>query len=151
MALTVGAAAPDFTLRDQSQKEVKLSDYQGKKNVVVVFYPLDWSPTCTNEHVCFVNDMKNFENSTLRSWVLAWIACGRTRPSPKKWEFTIRCLPIFSRAAPSATSSACISRIRASPDAPSRLSTNPEKSPGSKITTFPRCRISKKFPMRSPT
>ena len=61
MALTVGAAAPDFTLRDQSQKEVKLSDYQGKKNVVVVFYPLDWSPTCTNEHVCFVNDMKNFE------------------------------------------------------------------------------------------
>ena len=61
MALTVGAAAPDFTLRDQSQKEVKLSDYQGKKNVVVVFYPLDWSPICTNEHVCFVNDMKNFE------------------------------------------------------------------------------------------
>jgi mycoredoxin-dependent peroxiredoxin len=61
MALTVGAAAPDFTLRDQSQKEVKLSDFQGKKNVVVVFYPLDWSPTCTNEHVCFVNDMKNFE------------------------------------------------------------------------------------------
>jgi mycoredoxin-dependent peroxiredoxin len=61
MALTVGAAAPDFTLRDQSQKEVKLSDYLGKKNVVVVFYPLDWSPTCTNEHVCFVNDMKNFE------------------------------------------------------------------------------------------
>jgi peroxiredoxin len=61
MALTVGAAAPDFTLRDQNQKEVKLSDFQGKKNVVVVFYPLDWSPTCTNEHMCFVNDMKNFE------------------------------------------------------------------------------------------
>ena len=61
MALTVGAAAPDFTLRDQSQKEVKLSDYQGKKNVVVVFYPLDWSPVCSNEHACFVNDLKQFE------------------------------------------------------------------------------------------
>ena len=61
MALTVGAAAPDFTLRDQNMKEVKLSDFQGKKNVVVVFYPLDWSPTCTNEHMCFVNDMKDFE------------------------------------------------------------------------------------------
>jgi peroxiredoxin len=24
-------------------------------------YPLDWSPVCTNEHACFVNDMKNFE------------------------------------------------------------------------------------------
>ena len=61
MALSVGAAAPDFSLKDQSQKDVKLSDYRGKKNVVIVFYPLDWSPVCTNEHVCFVNDMKQFE------------------------------------------------------------------------------------------
>jgi hypothetical protein len=37
MAISVGAAAPDFTLKDQSQKEVKLSDFQGKKNVVIVF------------------------------------------------------------------------------------------------------------------
>jgi len=61
MALSVGVAAPDFTLKDQTQKDVKLSDFQGKKNVVIVFYPLDWSPVCTNEHVCLVNDMKNFE------------------------------------------------------------------------------------------
>jgi mycoredoxin-dependent peroxiredoxin len=61
MALSVGAAAPDFTLKDQNQKEVKLSDFQGRKNVVIVFYPLDWSPVCTNEHACFVNEMKSFE------------------------------------------------------------------------------------------
>ena len=62
MAISVGAAAPDFTLKDQSQKEVKLSEFQGKKNVVIVFYPLDWSPVCTNEHICLVNDMKRFED-----------------------------------------------------------------------------------------
>lgn len=61
MAISVGAAAPDFTLKDQTQKEVKLSDYQGKKRVVLIFYPLDWSPVCSNEHACFVNDMKKFE------------------------------------------------------------------------------------------
>jgi peroxiredoxin len=61
MAITVGAPAPEFTLKDQSQKEIKLSDYRGKKRVVLVFYPLDWSPTCTNEHACFVNDFKRFE------------------------------------------------------------------------------------------
>src|ERR1700677_3730783 len=61
MAISVGAAAPEFSLKDQSQKEVKLSDFKGKKNVVIVFYPLDWSPVCTNEHVCLVNDMKRFE------------------------------------------------------------------------------------------
>ena len=68
MAIAVGQAAPDFTLKDQSMKEVKLADFKGKKNVVLVFYPLDWSPTCTNEHACFVNEMKQFE--TLDAQVL---------------------------------------------------------------------------------
>lgn len=62
MPISVGQPAPEFTLKDQSQQEVKLADYKGKKNVVMVFYPLDWSPVCTNEHVCFVNDMKKFES-----------------------------------------------------------------------------------------
>jgi len=61
MAIAVGQAAPDFSLKDQYDKEVKLSDFAGKKNVVLVFYPLDWSPVCTNEHACLVNDMKRFE------------------------------------------------------------------------------------------
>jgi mycoredoxin-dependent peroxiredoxin len=60
MAIAVGTQAPDFTLKDQSQKEVKLSDFKGKK-VVLMFYPLDWSPVCTNEHTCMVNDMKRFD------------------------------------------------------------------------------------------
>ena len=59
--INVGQTAPDFTLKDQSQKDVKLSEFAGKKNVVLVFYPLDWSPTCTNEHACFVNDMRKFD------------------------------------------------------------------------------------------
>ena len=62
MAIAVGQAAPDFTLKDQYDKEVKVSDFRGKKSVVLMFYPLDWSPTCTQEHVCFVNDMKKFES-----------------------------------------------------------------------------------------
>jgi len=61
MPISVGAAAPEFSLKDQNQKDVKLSDFHGKKNVVLVFYPLDWSPVCTNEHTCLVNDMKRFE------------------------------------------------------------------------------------------
>jgi len=61
MSISAGQTAPDFTLPNQDKKEVKLSDFAGKKNVVLVFYPLDWSPVCTNEHVCLVNDMKSFE------------------------------------------------------------------------------------------
>ncbi len=61
MAIAVGQTATDFALKNQYDKEVKLSDFKGKKNVVLMFYPLDWSPTCTQEHVCFVNDMKKFD------------------------------------------------------------------------------------------
>jgi cytochrome oxidase Cu insertion factor (SCO1/SenC/PrrC family) len=38
--LKVGQAAPDFTLTDTEGKEVKLSDFKGKKNVVLAFYVL---------------------------------------------------------------------------------------------------------------
>lgn len=61
MAIAVGQAAPEFALKDQSMQEVKLANFKGKKNVVLMFYPLDWSPVCTNEHQCMVNDMKDFE------------------------------------------------------------------------------------------
>lgn len=60
MSIAIGEPAPDFVLKDQNQKEVRLSDYRGK-NTVIVFYPLDWSPVCTNEHACFVSELKRFE------------------------------------------------------------------------------------------
>lgn len=60
--IEVGDEAPDFVLKDQDQKEVKLSDFRGKKNVVLAFYPLDWSPVCTNENKCFTNDLPKFED-----------------------------------------------------------------------------------------
>ena len=59
----VGDVAPDFTLPDQDQKPVKLSDFRGKKNVLLAFYPFDWSPVCTNENVCFTQDLSRFSSS----------------------------------------------------------------------------------------
>ena len=43
--LKVGDKAPDFDLPGHRNSErFKLSDLRGKKNVVLVFYPLDWTP-----------------------------------------------------------------------------------------------------------
>jgi peroxiredoxin len=42
--LKVGDKAPDFTLKAHGDRVVKLSDYLGKKNVFIAFYPLDWTP-----------------------------------------------------------------------------------------------------------
>lgn len=61
MTLNVGDAAPDFKLKGNDDKEHALSDYKGKP-VVLIFYPLDFSPVCTNEHACFVEDMGKFND-----------------------------------------------------------------------------------------
>ena len=60
---TLEEEAPDFTMKDQDQNDVKLSDFKGKKNVVLAFYPLDWSPVCTGENKCLTDDFPNFESA----------------------------------------------------------------------------------------
>lgn len=50
--LQPGDVAPDFALMDETKTVVKLSELRGKK-VVLLFYPMDFSPTCTTEHCAF--------------------------------------------------------------------------------------------------
>lgn len=50
--LQTGSAAPDFELMNQKKEKVRLADLKGKR-VVLLFYPLDFSPTCTTEHCTF--------------------------------------------------------------------------------------------------
>src|SRR5213076_1259729 len=48
--IEAGAEAPDFTLLDQDGKEVSLGDLlEEGRNVLLVFYPLDFSPVCTDQ------------------------------------------------------------------------------------------------------
>lgn len=56
MALRVGQKAPDFDVTASSGKKLKLSDFAGKKNVVLYFYPGDFTPVCTRE-TCGFRDM----------------------------------------------------------------------------------------------
>jgi len=46
--IAVGEPAPDFKLRDQDGEEVSLSDFDGRR-VMLVFYPLDFSPVCSDQ------------------------------------------------------------------------------------------------------
>jgi thioredoxin-dependent peroxiredoxin len=49
MALKVGQPAPDFTVTAADGRELKLADFRGKKNVVLYFYPADFTAVCTKE------------------------------------------------------------------------------------------------------
>ena len=60
MSDLVGQDAPDFTLRDQDGKKVTLSELRGQP-VVLVFYPLDWSPVCTDQLNLYQEAIREFE------------------------------------------------------------------------------------------
>ncbi|WP_031004802.1 peroxiredoxin [Streptomyces sp. NRRL F-5727] len=55
MAIEVGTKAPDFELKDNHGRTVKLSDYRGEKNVVLLFYPFAFTSVCTGE-LCELRD-----------------------------------------------------------------------------------------------
>lgn len=60
--LPVGTKAPDFALPDANGNLVRLSDYPGK-NLVLVFYPLDWSPGCSDQLSLYQGDLAEFERA----------------------------------------------------------------------------------------
>lgn len=81
MPLPVGVPAPDFTLKDQNNQEVTLSSYRGRKNVLLVFYPLAFTGVCQGE-LCRVRDsLPTFQNDDAE--ILA-ISVGPS-PTHKIW------------------------------------------------------------------
>jgi peroxiredoxin len=55
-----GAQAPDFTLPDQDGNKVSLADFRGR-TVVLVFYPADFSPVCTDQLSVYQEVLDEFE------------------------------------------------------------------------------------------
>ncbi|MFB8209526.1 peroxiredoxin [Streptomyces sp. NPDC056010] len=65
MAIEVGTQAPDFELKDNHGRTVKLSDYRGSrgaKNVVLLFYPFAFTGVCTGELCALRDELPTFEN-----------------------------------------------------------------------------------------
>ena len=56
----VGEPAPDFALKTIGLKDVSLKTYRGK-NVVLLFYPLDWTPGCSTCMPAFDRRIRDFE------------------------------------------------------------------------------------------
>jgi mycoredoxin-dependent peroxiredoxin len=66
MPIRVGDEAPDFVLKDQNNQRVRLSDFRGERNVLLVFYPLAFTGTCQGE-LCAVRDhLNDFVNESVQ-------------------------------------------------------------------------------------
>ena len=61
MPLKPGDPAPDFDLRSHRGGRVKLSDYRGRKNVVLAFHPLAFTPVCATQMQTYETELPKFE------------------------------------------------------------------------------------------
>ncbi|WP_421940731.1 peroxiredoxin [Pedobacter sp.] len=57
--LEKGAKAPDFELNATPDQKVRLADFKGK-NVILAFYPADWSPVCSDQMALYNETLKYF-------------------------------------------------------------------------------------------
>ena len=65
MALRVGEPAPDFTLPSTTGSDLTLSDFRGRQNVLLAFFPLAFTSTCTAEVCAFTDDFVYDERNRL--------------------------------------------------------------------------------------
>ncbi|MFE9423517.1 peroxiredoxin [Kitasatospora sp. NPDC006697] len=66
MAIEVGTQAPDFELKNQHGELVKLSDFRGEKNVVLVFYPFAFTGVCTGEVCEIQQELPRLQNGDVQ-------------------------------------------------------------------------------------
>ncbi|MFF4652011.1 peroxiredoxin [Streptomyces sp. NPDC001380] len=66
MAIEVGSKAPDFELKNQHGEPVRLSDYRGAKNVVLVFYPFAFTGVCTGELCAIKEELPRLQNDDVQ-------------------------------------------------------------------------------------
>ena len=64
--LDVGTEAPDFTLKDQNNQQVTLSDFKGRKAVLLVFYPLAFTGTCQGEMSEIRDNLDEYANERVQ-------------------------------------------------------------------------------------
>jgi mycoredoxin-dependent peroxiredoxin len=67
VSVEIGDEAPDFELKDQTGQPVRLSDYRGKKAVVLVFYPLTFTGVCEAEMCSIRDSIEVFRNDEVET------------------------------------------------------------------------------------
>jgi mycoredoxin-dependent peroxiredoxin len=91
MTIETGTAAPDFALRDQHGRTVRLSDFAGDRNVALVFYPFAFSGICTGELCELRDNIGVFEDANVQ---LAGVSCDpvhaqRAWSEQERYEFPL--------------------------------------------------------------
>jgi mycoredoxin-dependent peroxiredoxin len=93
----VGDAAPDFVAASTSGKDVSLSSFRGKRNVLLAFFPLAFTGTCTKELVCFTEDFDQFAGKGVEILPISVDSTASLREFKNKLQMKTELLSDFKR------------------------------------------------------
>lgn len=79
--LSVGTSAPDFVLPNQHRTPVRLSDFRGRKHVVLAFHPLAFTPVCSVQVQTYERERPRFDAEDAHVLVIS----NDAGPSKKAW------------------------------------------------------------------
>ncbi len=92
-----GDLAPDFTAASTSGSDVSLSSFRGKRNVLLAFFPLAFTGTCTTELVCFTEDFDQFAGNGIEILPISVDSTASLREFKNKLQMKTELLSDFKR------------------------------------------------------
>lgn len=92
-----GDTAPDFVAPSTSGKEVALSSFRGKRNVLIAFFPLAFTGTCTKELICFTEDFDQFQGKGVEILPISVDSTASLREFRNKLKMKTELLSDFKR------------------------------------------------------
>ena len=93
----VGDVAPDFTAPSTGGKEVSLSSFRGTRNVLLAFFPLAFTGTCTKELICFNEDFDRFAGKGVEILPISVDSTASLREFKNKLQMKTELLSDFKR------------------------------------------------------
>jgi len=93
----VGDVAPAFTAASTSGKDVSLSSFRGKRNVLLAFFPLAFTGTCSKELQCFTEDFDQFAGNDVEILPISVDALPSLKEFKSKLQMKTELLSDFKR------------------------------------------------------
>ena len=93
----LGAPAPDFTLPSTAGADVSLAGFRGRQNVLLAFFPLAFTSTCTAELCAFTEDFDRFADAATAVLPISVDAVPSLKEFKAKYRMTVELLSDFRR------------------------------------------------------
>jgi len=93
----VGDVAPEFSAASTSGKDVSLASFRGKRNVLVAFFPLAFTGTCSKELICFTEDFDQFADNGVEILPISVDAVPSLKEFKNKLQMKTELLSDFKR------------------------------------------------------